>query len=884
MITGEDNDSFNKDPTMEELKNIVFSMNPVSAAAPDGLNGKFFQHCWEIIKNDLFNVVNAFFCGHPMPKFMTQACLVLLPKVEFPNNLSEFRPISLSNFLNKIISKILCSRIAPILPRIITPNQTGFVKGRSISENIMLAQEIVQGIKKPNVGANVVIKLDMEKAYDRVSWSFNCIRMRRMGFSEKIIDMFFNGFNMEKRGPQVTHLCFADDVIIFTLGCRTSLMKIMAILQDYEQAYGQQINKNKSHFMIASSIFNYTNRRIQQLKGFSRKGSPITYLGCPLYTGRKRIVHFNSLISKVVSRIRGWHGRLLSYGGRVTLIKHVLQSLPIHLLSAVSPPKTVLRKIEKLAANFFWGMEKDKNKYHWASWQKLCHTKEEGGIGLRSIEDVCRAMEYKQWWLFRTKETLWGDFLMAKYCKRSHPISKKWDSGQSQTWKRMMINKKEAENHIQWRLHSGNSRFWWDNWLEEANFPINKMTWHRHIPFKWSICLWRALRNKFPTDDRTDRFGPLSVNRCVCCIKPGAESIDHIFSTGYFARVIWKDFNGPVGIHSSSQPLRITFMNWWLLKRNNAVQKLLLDTLPIIICWNLWKNRCAAKYGGKTSTITKTLYSITSDVILLLTSTQPNTKWPSNWEEIYHAVENLKHLTEINSDGSALINPGKIGAGIIIRDHQGHFIYAIASPLGEGTNNKAETQAAYLGIKWSIENVFSKIHLEADSKLLILWLTTNSDPPWSLDMLLQKTKSLSQQCEDIIYSYVFREANYPADSLSKISHDLTSITHYNTSMELPSHIRGQVILDQQGTPAFRHKKTSRVIFLPQLLTDNSNVHVSGCGISYSAHSPETTSKIGVRYREKEGNSHSSMKSTHSCNFCVLKLSSIWENDQWYFFR
>uniref|UniRef100_A0A8C0UC45 Reverse transcriptase domain-containing protein n=1 Tax=Cyanistes caeruleus TaxID=156563 RepID=A0A8C0UC45_CYACU len=396
QVTEEDNDNLSKEPTMIELKQAVFSMSPTSAAGPDGLNGKFFQCCWDIIQVDLLNVVKAFFCGQSMPRYMTQACLVLIPKVEFPNTLSEFRPISLSNFINKIVSKILSLRLAPILPRIISPNQSGFIKGRSISENIMLAQEIVQGIKKPNRGANVVIKLDMAKAYDRVSWSFTCLMMRRMGFGETFIDMvwrtmsnnwysvivngtrygffhstrglkqgdplapslfilgaellsqmlnnlthdqFFNGFYMERRGPQITHLSFADDVIIFTSGCKTSLLKIMKVLQNYELASGQQINKNKSHFMTASSVFHYTNRRIHRLTGFTRKDSPITYLGCPLYTGRKRIRHFSCIITKVVSRIRGWHGRMLSYGGRLTLIKHVLQSLPIHLLSAVTPPK-----------------------------------------------------------------------------------------------------------------------------------------------------------------------------------------------------------------------------------------------------------------------------------------------------------------------------------------------------------------------------------------------------------------------------------------------------------------------------------------------------------------------------------------------------------------
>nr|XP_009620830.1 uncharacterized protein LOC104112571 [Nicotiana tomentosiformis] len=100
---------------------------------------------------------------------MTNTCLILLPNVEFPNSLTEFRTISLSNFINKIISKVISTILATILPRIISVNQSGFVKGKSISENIMLSQEIVQGIKKPNPGANVVIKLDMAKAYDRVS-------------------------------------------------------------------------------------------------------------------------------------------------------------------------------------------------------------------------------------------------------------------------------------------------------------------------------------------------------------------------------------------------------------------------------------------------------------------------------------------------------------------------------------------------------------------------------------------------------------------------------------------------------------------------------------------------------------------------------------------
>lgn len=144
LVTENHNQMLQQMPTIEELKMVVFSMSPNSAAGPDGMTGKFFRVCWEVISQDLLDVVQYFFCGHSMPKYFSHACLVLLPKVEHPNKLSDFRPISLSNFTNKVISKLNCLRLAPILPLLISDNQSGFVTGRSIFENIMLAQEYSQ--------------------------------------------------------------------------------------------------------------------------------------------------------------------------------------------------------------------------------------------------------------------------------------------------------------------------------------------------------------------------------------------------------------------------------------------------------------------------------------------------------------------------------------------------------------------------------------------------------------------------------------------------------------------------------------------------------------------------------------------------------------------
>lgn len=115
-----------------------------------------------------------------MPKYFSHTCLVLLPKLTYPNKLSEIRPIRLSNFNNKVMSKLIYLRLDPILPTLISPNQSGFVRGRNIAENIILDQEIISRIKKPIIGGNVVIKLDMAKAYNMISWSFVCLVLRNL--------------------------------------------------------------------------------------------------------------------------------------------------------------------------------------------------------------------------------------------------------------------------------------------------------------------------------------------------------------------------------------------------------------------------------------------------------------------------------------------------------------------------------------------------------------------------------------------------------------------------------------------------------------------------------------------------------------------------------
>ncbi|XP_060190445.1 uncharacterized protein LOC132619611 [Lycium barbarum] len=135
-------------PTMEEVKKAVFSINPESVPGPDGLNALFYQACRSIIAKEVFEAVVAFFKGSNVPKFFTHTCLVMIPKVDFPQQLTDLRPISLCNVSSKSFAKILNARLSLVLPKIISFNQSGFINGRFILENIQLAQEIIKDIKK----------------------------------------------------------------------------------------------------------------------------------------------------------------------------------------------------------------------------------------------------------------------------------------------------------------------------------------------------------------------------------------------------------------------------------------------------------------------------------------------------------------------------------------------------------------------------------------------------------------------------------------------------------------------------------------------------------------------------------------------------------------
>ncbi|WMV55209.1 hypothetical protein MTR67_048594, partial [Solanum verrucosum] len=159
---------------------------------------------------------------------------------------------------------------------------------------------------------------------------------------------------------------------------------------------------------------------------------------------------------------------------------------------------------------------------------------------------------------------------------------------------------------------------------------------------------------------------------------------------------------------------------------------------------------------------------------------------------------------KLNTDGSALNNPSKIGGGGILRDDKGEMIYAFTISLGIDTNNQAEAQAASHGIQWCIQHDFRNVVLEVHSELLIKWITSN------VNYYIKELQTLISQLDYFQCQHTFREANCTANYLSKWSHNFDITQHYYTFIQLPVAAKGSFLLEKMGVVNFIRKRLKRI--------------------------------------------------------------------------
>ncbi|XP_048605505.1 uncharacterized protein LOC125583020 [Brassica napus] len=446
-ITGAMNDDLTAPVSEWEVKLALFAMHPEKAPGPDGMTALFYQKFWDIVKEDLTLMVNKFLFEGTMANGLNDTNICLIPKISKPNAMTQFRPISLCNVSYKIISKVLCQRLKKVLPGLISETQSAFVAGRQISDNVMIAQELFHALRTKPSGRNkrMAIKTDMSKAYDRMEWSFIEAVLRKMGFSETWTS--------------------------WVMRCITSV-KYKVLMNGEPRgniipASGQCINFDKSSLLFGKRINANTRQEIKDALGIQNEGGMGTYLGIPEDISGSKCKLFAFLKDKLMHRVNGWTGRWLSKGGKEVLIKSILLALPTYVMSTFLLPLEICENLASAIAQFWWSSNPPKRGIHWAKWEKVCRSREEGGIGFRLIHEFNLALLAKQLWrLVQFPDSLVARVLRGRYYRLSSPLRVGPVSSPSYVWTSISAARKLLLLGIRQKIHSGYEvKVWEDPWI-----------------------------------------------------------------------------------------------------------------------------------------------------------------------------------------------------------------------------------------------------------------------------------------------------------------------------------------------------------------------------------------------------------------------------------
>lgn len=235
----------------------------------------------------------------------------------------------------------------------------------------------------------------------------------------------------------------------------------------------------------------------------------VRYLGIPLVDTNLRHIHFSKLIEQVKDHLASLKYKLLSFVGRIKLIRVVLFSFLNYWIAAFSFPTKTKSTISSIMSRFLW-----QRGIHTINWTSISHPKEEGGLGIRSINTLCKASTAKRVWTLLTSScSLWAKWMKQKYLKG---IANFWSvhsaQGDSGVWKEMLNHRDVILPHIRHLVGTGSSiSFWEDPWLLEGHL-IDRLGWTNMM----QVGHIKASVSDFFTGASSDSLPPQTLKCCRC--------------------------------------------------------------------------------------------------------------------------------------------------------------------------------------------------------------------------------------------------------------------------------------------------------------------------------------------------------------------------------
>ena len=399
-----------------------------------------------------------------MSNTQKEGILTCIPKGNKPRKfLKNWRPISLLNISYKIATGCIANRIKTVLPFIINEDQSGFMSDRSTSDNIRLVYDVLEQARLQNK-TGMLLLIDFEKAFDTVAWSFIFKSLKYFNFKKDIItwiETFYKDIKSTiivnnspttwfkvNRGcrqgdpisPYIFLLCseilalsirqnenikgyelfgleikinqFADDTSLFLDGSQKSFEYCVETVLEYAKYSGLSMNLDKTQVVWFGCkdppdvIF---------LPHLNFKWNPTTFniLGVDFTTNLENITDINieKKLTEMIRELNHWDKRNLTPFGKITVIKSLVLSKIVHILTALpSPSKKLINELNKIFYSFLWNDKPDKIK---RSVMKLKF--KEGGLGMVDIELFDKSL--KLTWVRKTFVNIprWKSLLLLEF-------------------------------------------------------------------------------------------------------------------------------------------------------------------------------------------------------------------------------------------------------------------------------------------------------------------------------------------------------------------------------------------------------------------------------------------------------------------------------------
>ncbi|KAA3486878.1 LINE-1 reverse transcriptase isogeny [Gossypium australe] len=775
----------------EEIKRTLFDMAPLKAPGSDGYHTLFFQSKWDILGNDVCQWVKNVFDGRPIEPELNNTLIVLIPKKDNPENFSQFRPISLCSVLYKLVMKVISNRFKVIFPKLISQEQAGFIVGRNIFDNIILAQEVIHSMRCNRKGRKwMAVKLDLEKAYDRVSWDFINVSLTAAGipiFLRNVIMSAISSFTMQilwnrvptqkfkpnrgirqgcplspylfvlcmewlghfihsgievgtwdpirlsRSGPPISHLFFADDLVIFCKAQIEQARLLESILSLFCEISGHKISVRKSNIFFSKNT--EADNRV------------------PLLHDRVTKNTLNFVVEKIRRKLNSWDARKLSFARRVTLAQSVLLSIPSYFMQTMMIPKGVCDDIERLKP-MFTSME----------------------MPIQTLASYSREFNlvYRRWGQHSLLERSLDSREMVN-------IDGSWNLDLFHVWvPEEVINRitsippphpDSGEDIVIW-ARSATGTFS----VRSAYWSLKEDTWNPHeeywkIPWKYKgpqrvrMFLWLAFRERLLTNSERARRGISHSSSCIIC-GHGFEDLEHVLRDCPAAKEVWMLV---LPNQLKQRFFSVSFQDWFILNLcfHESLQGsgLTWSCLFGLIVWRIWKNRNLFIFQHISWSATEVV------------------KVSSCWARQYESIQDVHKSTDQNfnipnssegkwvylsTDGAVSSNTGVAATGGVARDYEGNWILGFNHFLGNYSPIEAEIWGIMDGILILLNKGYRRIIIISDNLEVVQNLSALNTGESEI-AILRRTKRIIQSEGEWKIKHVPRNMNMVADRLAKLS-------------------------------------------------------------------------------------------------------------------